>query len=414
MSIERATESEKVIIASLLEDNSLIQQASVLPDDFVNKRLGRCFDEISSIIATGDQVDAVSLFEHMRTRNGPGLDELSMLVRNNPTTSAFARHCKTVKSESVKRKALMAMREAMESIDGDDNTVDGLISKLMLLNKPKRNFNHTLKQAMLGALDMLDREAQGMRGVRTGIDRLDSQLGGFHCGDLVVVAARPGIGKTAFAVNLCLNANEPIGLFSSEQPNEQIALRTMSIDSRVPVAVMRTGMEAHEFDSLLTSQVKLKDRQIHINDEPGITIAELARQARAWKFEHNVKAIYVDYLQRIKSTLKSERKHEQVAQVAEALKELARELDIPVIALAQINRNVEDRTDKRPHLADIAESGVIEREADQVMTLYRDFVYNENTPEKDVIEINVVKNRHGPLGCIKAKWSGSCMRVSNF
>lgn len=413
MNIERTIESELQVIGALLVDPSVSTSINLSADDFVNKRLAKTYEHIAEIIASGDPVDAVTVYEYGVSRGGLSLPELARLSNECITTANTKRHAEIVRSEAVKRQAYAAMREAMENID-QENSVDGLISKLMLLNKPKKKYSFTIKQAMLNALDMFDKQANGMRGVRTGVARLDDQLGGMHDGDLVVVAARPAMGKTAFAINLAVNAGEPVGIFSSEQPNEQIAARMMSIYSGVSVALMRTGLNQSEWDRLQSAQINLASKQIFINDDAGIDIASLARQARAWKFEHNIKAVYVDYLQRIKATIKSENNHEKVAEVAARLKDLARELCIPVISLAQVNRKVEDRTDKRPFMSDIAESGVIEREADQVITLYRDEVYNQNTPEKGVMEINICKNRHGPTGMIKTKWSGACMKVSNY
>jgi replicative DNA helicase len=208
-----------------------------------------------------------------------------------------------------------------------------------------------------------------------------------------------------------LSNNCAAGLFSTEQPMEQIGLRSLSIQGGVSAKKIRSAdIDSDDISRLMTIIGQVKDRNILIHDKANITIGELMREARQMKFNHDIQVIYVDYIQRIKSP-SAENRRLEVADVVTGLKTLARELDIPVIALAQVSREVERRTEKRPRMGDLLESGVIEQEADVVMLLYRDEVYNEGSKDKGVIEILIDKNRHGPTGKLKYSWIGDQMKI---
>jgi len=210
-------------------------------------------------------------------------------------------------------------------------------------------------------------------------------------------------------LNLASAHEEPSGIISAEQGREQIGLRGIAINGRVSAHAMRLAkLNDHDWPKITNAVSYMKDRKIRLNDQPGISLTELVRQARQWKYQYDIKILYIDYIQRIKANKKLP-KHEQVGEVAMALKELARELDIPVVALAQVNRDVEKRGDKRPNMSDLKDSGSIEQEADNIMSLYRDEVYSEDSPDKGIAEVNVLKNRHGPTGMIRVSWIAQFM-----
>jgi replicative DNA helicase len=273
-------------------------------------------------------------------------------------------------------------------------------------------------QVMKRAIEIIeeaDSKKGGVFGVPSGLTDLDKVLGGFHNSDLYVVGARPAIGKTAMLLNFANAAGVAGGVISAEQPAEQIGLRLIAIDGKVCAHKMRNGdLEEHDFARIALTARNLNQKEIHLYDKSGPTIMEVIRQARKWKMQYDIRILYVDYIQRLKWTDLKIARHEQVGNVVMCLKELARDLNIPIVALAQVNRDVEKRTDKRPNMGDLANSSEIEKEADCIMLLYRDEVYNDQTMDKGVIEIDVAKNRHGPTGWKKFIWQERFMRVENY
>jgi replicative DNA helicase len=279
----------------------------------------------------------------------------------------------------------------------------------------QKKYSYSMAEAALAAIEKAQDSAanDGLTGLTTGLKKLDETIGGFQSPDLYVIGARPAMGKTAVIINMMLNNNAPVGFFSTEQPHEQIGLRAISATSQVSARNIRTAkFTDSDMNNMAYAVTKLSSKKVHIFDKGNLKITELMREARRMKFTHNIEAVYVDYIQRIKAD--SENRRLEVAEVVTSLKSLARELKIPVIALAQVNRKVEERADRRPHMGDLLESGVIEQEADVVMLLYRDEVYNENSPDKGIIEILIDKNRHGVTGKIKFAWLAETMQIKDL
>jgi len=290
------------------------------------------------------------------------------------------------------------------------------MAALMAMNHTKRQFDHTLQSSLNAAIEDLERRMDGgeVLGVKTGIAAVDRFIGGFHNSDLIIVGARPAMGKTAFMLNLAINADAPVGIISAEQGMMQMGGRVIAIGGQVNTARMRSGdLGKDDFDRITQIGTKLRDRVIQFYDKPAPTLQDIVRQARKWKHKLKIKALYIDYVQRIKVDGKAPR-HEQIGGVAMGLKELARELDIPVIALAQVNRSVEARTNRRPQMGDLKDSGVIEQEADVIAMLYRDEVYDENTDSKGIAEIDIKKNRHGEIGIIRTSWRAEFLRFDDL
>jgi replicative DNA helicase len=243
---------------------------------------------------------------------------------------------------------------------------------------------------------------------------MDKFIGGFHNSDLVIVGARPAMGKTAFMLNLAINADAPVGIISAEQGMMQMGGRVIAIDGRINTAGIRSGkLEDEDYNRMTASYSRLRDRVIQFYDKPAPTLQDIVRQARKWKHNLDIKALYIDYVQRVKVDGKAPR-HEQIGDVAMGLKELARELDIPVIALAQVNRSVEARTNRRPQMGDLKDSGVIEQEADVIAMLYRDEVYDENSQHKGIAEVDIKKNRHGDIGIVRTVWRAEYLRFEDL
>jgi len=414
---------EKAVIGALLKNSSAIDEIDLTPVDFEHESYRLVYQTIIDLIA-GNQIADVLTVASRLDKTNPGetwLHFVGTAAKDCVTAANIAGHAKLVKTDSTNRQAKGICAELLNEIDTAQDSalsVDDAVRKLMELSVTRQNHECSISQALRKSLEMIEEaeENEGTVGIPTGIKKLDEVLGGFHDSDLYVIAARPAMGKTAFLLNLANSHNEQIGIISAEQPAEQLGIRLIAINGKVNAQKMRTGnMDDYEYTKLSSSVSRLHtNNNIWINDKSGIGILELIRQARKWKHQHNIKALYVDYIQRVKWTDQRIAKWEQVGNVVGALKELARDLDIPVIALAQVNREVEKRNDKRPCMGDIANSSEIEKEADVIMTLYRDEVYNEQSEHQGTMEVSVCKNRHGPTGYIRTVWIEQYMRVENY
>ena len=416
-------ESEYAVIGALLVEPSMINEVDLVPDDFSIERYRVIYQAMLDTIASNKISDMFTLStvlsksypeENWLVICGQAMKDC-VYVKNLPVYAGF------VKNESRIRSIKTICSEALNDIDSvedGDGILDSMVQRLMALTITKKNHEHSISQALKKAIDMIDlaNETTGIVGIPTGIDSLDSTLGGFHDSDLYVIGARPAVGKTSVLLNFANNHTEQCGIISTEQPAEQIASRLISINGRVNSSRIRNGtLEDYDWTKITNSVHHLhENNNIWINDKSGINITELIRQARKWKHQHNIKALYIDYIQRIKWTDQKIARWEQVGNVVLSLKELARDLNIPVIALAQVNRDVEKRNDKRPNMGDLANSSEIEKEADVIMTLYRDDVHNEDSDQKGIMEINVCKNRHGPTGNVRVVWVEESMRIENM
>jgi len=417
-------ENEKAVIGALLKIPTAIDEIDLLPDDFAIETYRTIYQVIVDMVASSETVDVLTV-SSLLNKTYPRDDDWMAVVGRSAydciSALNISAHADLVKSDSRVRSAKEIASNLLNSIDRENESsdvIDIAVQSLMELSVTRKNYEYSISQSLLAAVDLIEtaRESDGTVGIQTGLIELDKILSGFHDSDLYIVAARPAMGKTAVLLNFIDNSNEAVGVISAEQPHEQIGLRLISINGSVNAHHMRTG----QLDELGYKKVTIattrmhQDQNIWINDKSGITIMEVIRQARKWKHQHKIKALYIDYVQRIKWTDQKMARWEQVGNVVMALKELARELQIPVIALAQVNRNVESRDNKRPHMGDIANSSEIEKEADCIITLYRDEVYDNKTEDKGLIEIDVLKNRHGPTGFIKFVWDERYMKVKDL
>lgn len=414
---------EHTVVGALLQRPDAIDEIELTADDFETESYRLIFQAIIDMLAASQVVDVITVSSRLeKLHSGPAwLHFIGTAAKDCVSTANIAGYAKLLKGESRNRKAKAICADVLYEIDtafDSEAMVDHAVKALMELSSTRQSHDISTSQVLRKSLDMIEAAAEneGTVGVASGIDDLDKVLGGFHESDLYVIGGRPAMGKTAFLLNLANNHNEQVGIISAEQPAEQLGIRLIAINGKVNAQRMRTGtMEEYDYTKLTNSVARLhQNNNIWMNDRSGIGIVELTRQARKWKHLHGIKALYVDYIQRIKWTDPQIARWEQVGYIAGALKDLARDLDIPVIALAQVNRDVEKRADKRPGMSDLANSSEIEKEADVIMTLYRDEVYNEASSDKGVMEINVCKNRHGPIGYIRTIWMAQYMRIENF
>lgn len=418
---EQAQLAEQNVIGSILYKPETLMEINLLPDDFSIGNYREAYGCFLAMNAASETIGPFEAVERLQRETGrknwlPVLTTAMQACMTPKNAPAYARQ---VRRYSKMRKALaIAQQLSSEASLDTEQAIDGAIQQLMALGMERKRFECGIKEALYQAVERLDdifhREG-ALPGVTSGLGDLDKLLGGFQKSDLYIIGARPSIGKTALLVNLALSAGIPCGIISAEQPSIQMAMRMLSVQGRISASKIRSAdLEEEDWRAMTVTAGELNDKVIRLNDQPSPTIAEVARQARAWVHQYSIEALYVDYAQRLSPMDKKLPRHEQVAQVVMGLKELARELDIPVVALAQVNRNVEARSDKRPGLADLKDSGAIEQEADNVMSLYRDEVYNKDSPDKGIAEIEIMKNRHGPTGHVKVVWRGEYMRFENY
>lgn len=413
--------TEQQVIYSLLIDNALMQNCDLEPVEFSqwqNQEVYRVIRELSDKKEVSDILTVAERLE-VDCPEHKFLPYLSDLLGKGFGGSGFDQHCKIIRKDHRKRQALQIASELSAAVkdNNQEQGVDQAIQSLMNLNTVGTNYDHGMKEVMYAATSMVAdaHEMDGIKGVSTGLEDLDDTLGGFNKTDLVIIGARPAMGKTAFMLNLAIAANRPVGIISAEQDHRQIGLRFVSVDGKVDSQKLRTGgFYDEEWGDFSRAVRRLTEKPIRVNDEPAITISKVIRQARDWVYKYGIEALYVDYLQKIEHTDKSQPRHIQVGEIARALKNLARELQIPVIALAQVNRQCEQRPDKRPNNSDLADAGEIEKEADEVMFLYRDEVYNSDSEQKGIAEIIVSKNRHGPTGTVRCVFIGKFMRFEQI
>ncbi|MAF36568.1 hypothetical protein CL622_05630 [archaeon] len=338
---------------------------------------------------------------------------LGSMVKDSIGKDSAENHVNKIKLDWRDREI---SRIGQQMISASEKDLNGFIKELMQLNQTEKKYLHSFCDASEDALKEVELIVSGeSKTIPTGLKDIDKVMGGLHGSDLIIVAARSAMGKTAFLLNMAAaNKTRPL-VFSTEQSRIQAMWRMFSIHGNVPNHKIRTGdLGNTEFGQMQGAINKIMDANGWIYDKSGPYMHEIESTARECYQEYGCTAIYLDYLQRIKHENSRIPRHEQVGDIAMRLKELARELNMPVVALAQVNRSVETRENKRPGMGDIKDSGMIEQEADSILTLYRDEVYFPDTPDRGICEVDFKKNRHGGTGCIKVKWTAPTMRFDDL
>lgn len=414
--------AEQQLLYVIFREGSLINQLDLVPSDFPNQTDAMIFDAMQQVAANNEPIDMISVGEYIE--NNHRQVNMSYLAdiweKGVGVPEHFRTYEKIIKSSARKRKAKDIAYKLIhlidEKISGDH--VSEAIRELMEIDQASQTHDFTFKDMMRDAVEGVQEagEKDGLTGITTGLKDLDESIGGYHDSDLIIVAARPAMGKTAYllsTMNASVRQSVIPGVISAEQNKKQVGQRLICIDGGINSQNMRTAnLTMDEWGRFDKSVTRLQNKIGFINDKAGITITDLCAQARKWKFERNIQILFVDYLQKILGDEPDLTK--QVAYNATALKNLAKELNIPVVALAQLNRDCEKRQDKRPLPSDIADSKSIEQEADVIMTLYRDVVYDDQTKYPDSAELNIVKNRHGPIGCIYCQYRGKYFQFKDF
>lgn len=419
----RANQAESSLINLMLKDNGIYRSSTINPAWFSGTVWRKAYGAIKALVDNQQVADFITVSEYLDGTD-PGVNWLAILAelgRNNVALpEAVDTYSDILRDTHAKRSAELIATKLRNNSRKGQAAIDEAIQELMALNSVESSHEYDAKQVVRNAIEHVEQafergQSGELVGISTGLKDLDQATGGFHDTDLIVVPARPAMGKSALLLNLALNGGVPFGVISSEQSHDQFGVRMLSIQGRISGNRIRQGrLEEDDWSKLSAGAQTLLKRQFWINDDGTITIEGIRRQARKWVYNHGVKILFVDYIQRIYPTDKRLPKHEQVAEITTGLKSLAKELGIPVVALAQVNRECEKRPDKRPGAGDIADASIIEKEADIIMTIYRDEVYNEDTPDKGVAELGICKNRHGPIGVLRTAWIGQYFRFEDL
>ena len=427
-------EAEQSVLGSMLMDRDAIMQCAemITGDDFYQKQYGVVFDAIVELNNEGRPADLVTLQDRLKSKDVP--EEVSALeyvrdIINAVPTSANAKHyAKIVQEKSVLRKLIrinediankcyLGREELGTILDETEKSV------FDLLQKRGGSDYVPIYDVVINALNRIDRVSRSdsnITGIATGFLDLDYRLSGLQPSDLVLVAARPSMGKTAFVLNMAqhivFNDNRCAAIFSLEMSKEQLVNRLFALESRVDAQSIRNGsMNEADWERLSEGAQRIAGSKLIIDDTPGISVSQLRSKCRKFKLEHDLKVVIIDYLQLMSGSGRgSDSRQQEISDISRALKGLARELEVPVIALSQLSRNVESRPDHRPMLSDLRESGAIEQDADVVMFIYRDDYYNKDTEEENIAEIIVAKQRNGPIGTVKLAWLPQYTKFANL
>ena len=422
-----SAEAEQAVLgAVLLEPDCLSTVAEMLPraDYFYQVNNRTIYSAMLDMFTAGQPVDLVTLLEHLREEEnfdeGSGKVYLMQLAQLVPSVSNVERYCTIVRDRYDLRMLIQAARgildDAMEDTGETSLLLDSAEQRIFDIRQGKALKGlERLNEVLFETFERLDRlnspDKDLYRGIPTGIRELDNTITGLNRSDLVIIGARPGMGKTSFALNIArhaaITAGRRVAFFSLEMSKEQLASRIISTEALVGGTKLRTGdLTEGEWTRLVEAGDILSKADLYLDDSPGITVPEMKAKVRRLK---NVDLVIIDYLQLMQGSgygKNSDNRVTVVGEISRSLKIMAKELDVPVICLSQLSRAVESRTDKRPILSDLRESGAIEQDADSVMFLYRDEYYHENTEDKGVAECIVAKNRHGETGAVKMQWIG--------
>ena len=428
-------EAEQAILGSMLTDkDAVISAIEVLKEDmFYRDDNKTIYSAILSLYAKAEPIDIITVKAELVSigmfEKVGGLEYLVALPEKVPTTANVEKYIRIVEEKAMLRSLIKYANEMVALGYDETEEVDSIMEiaekKIFDLSQKKNQRGYTsIKDVLVESFAELERlynQKGAITGVPTGFADLDSRTSGFHKSDLVIIAARPAMGKSAFAINIATNAalqaNVPVIIFNLEMSKEQVGNRILCSEAMVDSNKVRTGkIEEEEWVKLATASGRLSEAPIYIDDTPGITVTEIRAKCRKLKMEKGIGLVVIDYLQLVQGSGKKNSSREQeISEISRSLKILAKELEVPVIALSQLSRAAEQRKeDHRPMLSDLRESGAIEQDADIVIFLYRDDYYNENSEKKNVAEVILAKHRGGSTGTVELAWLGNYTKFANL
>ena len=431
--LPHSMEAEQSVIGSMIMDREAIVVASELisSEDFYNKQYGVLFETMCELNDAGSPVDLVTLQNRLQSKDVP--PEVSSLefvrdILSAPLITANIKHYANIVAEkSTLRKLIRLNEEIANACYGGKESLEYILEDtekrvFQLVQKRTTDAYVPIRQVVMNAMDKIEAAAKNkgsVTGIPTGFLDLDYRTAGLQPSDLILIAARPSMGKTALMLNLARNVafkkNLCMAVFSLEMSKEQLVNRMFSMESNVDSQKLRTGqLNDQEWEKLIESAGVIGKSSLIIDDTPGISIAELRSKCRKYKLEHGLSVIMIDYLQLMTGSGRTDSRQQEISDISRSLKSLARELSVPVIALSQLSRAVEQRPDHRPMLSDLRDSGAIEQDADVVMFIYRDEYYNKDSEKRGITELIIAKQRNGPIGTVELAWIPEYQRFANL
>ena len=428
-------DAEQAVLGSMLTDKDAVIAAieTLKEDAFYRDDNKIIYQAILNLYNKSEPIDIITLKDELESMNKfeqvGGYEYLANLPEKVPTTANVQKYIKIVEEKSILRNLIKTANEIIElgydPTEDVEDIMDGAEKKIFDIMQSKNQKGYTpIKDVLVESimnLEQLYNRKQSVTGVSTGFIQLDYKTAGLHGSELILVAARPAMGKTAFALNIAANAairaNVPVAIFSLEMSKDQLVTRILASEAMVDSNKIRTGkLEEEDWDKIANTIGPLSESQMFIDDTPGITVMEIRTKCRKLKMEKNIGLVVIDYLQLIQGSNKrsSGSREQEIAEISRSLKILAKELNVPVIALSQLSRAVEQRPDHRPMLSDLRESGSIEQDADIVIFLYRDDYYNKESEKKDIAEVIIAKQRSGTIGPVELLWMGNYTKFVNL
>lgn len=431
--LPHSVEAEQSVLGSMIMDSAAIETVTELISgaDFYNKQYGIIFDAMVELHNQGKNVDLVTLQDKLKEKDVPpevsSLEYVKDFLTMVPTSANAKYYAEIVYQKSTLRKLIKVNEDIANTCYAGKEDLETILSdteKRIFDVVQKRNSADfvPIENVVINALNTIEKAAGttgSITGISTGFADLDYDTAGFQPSDLLLIAARPSMGKTAFALNIALHVamkeKKTVALFSLEMSKEQLVNRLFSMESKVSSQNIRTGnLSDKEWEMLVEGAHKVGHSNLIIDDTSSISVQELRSKCRKYKIEHGLDMIMIDYLQLMSGSGKSDSRQQEISDISRALKGVARELNVPVVALSQLSRSVEKRDDKRPMLSDLRESGAIEQDADVVMFIYRDDYYNKDTTKKGVAEIIIAKQRNGPVGTVELAWLPEYTQFKNL
>lgn len=426
-------EAEQSVLGSMLLDKEAVAAAGEVlqAEDFYSDAHREIYEAMLSLYEAGKPVDLVTLVDELDQRGTMdgvgGLTYVTDLSRMVPSTANVRYYIRIIEEKSILRKLIKAsgsiMNESYEASKEVDEIINQAEKSIFDISQKQSttSFEH-IKDTLLSSyakIEELYNSKGSITGLPTGFVELDYKLSGMHPSELILVAARPGMGKTSFIMNVAqyaaIHSKAPVAVFNLEMSRDQLANRMLCCEANVELQKIRTGnLSEDDWRKLARAMAPLSQAPIYIDDTPGISVTEIRSKCRRLKIEHGLGLVVIDYLQLMSGRGRTDSRQQEIAEISRALKVLAMELSVPIIAGSQLSRAPEARTDHRPMLSDLRESGAIEQDADVVMFLYRDEYYNPDSEDKNIAEVIVAKQRNGPTGVVKLAWLGQYTKFANL
>lgn len=427
-----SVESEQSILGSILLDKEAIITVTetIQPEDFYKEAHKIIYECMVKLNNKNEPIDLITLTEELRKQGHledvGGISYITSLSTIVPTTSNVKYYSDIVKEKSVLRKLIKVSNDILNLGYDSSTKVEDILEKAekqifdISQEKSSEDFQ-SINSVLMDTYDMIERlytNKEEITGITSGFEDLNKKINGLQRTDLILIAARPAMGKTAFSLNLVQNAalkgNASVAVFSLEMSKEQLVQRMLSAQSHVELKKIKNGnLDENDWPRIIDAMSVLSNANIYIDDTPGIKISELRSKCRKLKIEKGLDLILIDYLQLMEGDNNNESRQQEISKISRSLKIIAKELNCPVVALSQLSRAPEQRSDHRPMLSDLRESGAIEQDADIVMFLYRDEYYHPDSERKNIGEVIIAKNRHGETGSVELVWLGEIQKFAN-